>query len=423
MEKKEKKLNLVKDNSKFLITIGTCVILLMLMFYVGTNTSKQTFSALSIDCSSLGKVEYNGQCCKIEHNLSTNSYNEPNATIALSSCKQVSSHINCQAIGPYECSGHIDATTGECEHSEWDGKFGYKYDKVTECEAIPTSSQPSSSQPSSGGVTDPCSVKITKSASSVSVGSLASLTAEVTFNVAGSTINHYEWSVGEGLSLPSGSSSQTVTVQPYGVNPHTHSPASYSVKAVVNIPNSGTKNCTASGTIAITTGSSNSITANGSISPSSDNYTKGSGDKTITVQYNAYDVGSVDCGAGSWSVSSNNSANVTLSSVSVSEKTTSLNKSTFKYSIKDSAFNGSFTNVEITATFTPTKTACPSVTKTATITLGASSSSKVTKYQCWFCSDGANHWVPETSSPTQAAQSAGITSTYTCSYVQTELNT
>ena len=216
MEKKEKNLNIVKDNSKFLITIGTCVVLLMVMFYVGTNTSKQTFSASTNDCSSLGKEVYNGQCCKIERNLSTDGYNQNNPTIAVSSCQQVSSHINCQAIGPYECSGHIDVTTGECVHSEWDGKYGYKYDKVTECEAIPTpsqpsssqpsssqpsSSQPSSSQPSSGGETAPCSVKITKSASSVSLGSLASLTAEVTFNVAGSTINQPTDPVREGYKF------------------------------------------------------------------------------------------------------------------------------------------------------------------------------------------------------------------------------
>ena len=44
MKKKEKNLNIVKDNSKFLITIGTCIILLMVMFYVGVNTSKKTYS-------------------------------------------------------------------------------------------------------------------------------------------------------------------------------------------------------------------------------------------------------------------------------------------------------------------------------------------------------------------------------------------
>ena len=45
------------------------------------------------------------------------------------------------------------------------------------------------------------------------------------------------------------------------------------------------------------------------------------------------------------------------------------------------------------------------------------------KYQCWECNDGNNYWVPETTSPSQAAQYAGLGSNYTCNQPRTNLTT
>lgn len=478
MEKKEKKLNLVKDNSKFLITIGTCVVLLMVMFYVGTNTSKQTFSATT--CGS-GEVEHNGKCCTkstyaTEMSYSSGYSNQQDAQSACSTRVNGNSSLECsvnpisapntstgcppsgtpisgcviQADGScscatkygytiYEYSGCYDpnvsnpiCTSGECIAKKNDcestgGTWNLTADNTGNCNC-PSGKTLNGGKCVTNTVTYTCSTaSITRSAARIVIGgATVTLTADTATNPAGATVNHYEWTVGNGISIVSGNSSKTVTIKadvPTGVNSSSSGTGTYNVKVVYNNGSGGTFNCTASGSIPIDAQSITGITAGASISPSTSNYTKGSGTKTITVQYNAADAGSVDCGTGTWSVTSSNSSYVTLSSVTLSDKSNIANKSTFTYSIKDAAFNNGVSKVTITATFTPTKTQCPPVSKTSTVNLGAASSSTVTKYQCWFCSDGANHWVPETSSPTQAAQSAGITSTYTCSYVKTELNT
>ena len=121
-ENKSKTLDITKDNGKFLITISICIILIMVMFYFGSNASKQTFSA---DTCPSGYTSVGSKCCSESAKKSiTSSQTFSSQIIAAQTCNN-----------DFTSNYSSDGASLSCDATQ-DGS-GYKYImsfyKVSEC--------------------------------------------------------------------------------------------------------------------------------------------------------------------------------------------------------------------------------------------------------------------------------------------------